>query len=439
MEFPDTIFALSSGRLPSGVAVVRLSGPHALATLLRMASGPMPPRTLVARSIRDGQGALLDRGMAVSIPGPASVTGEDCGELHLHGGKAVVAAVLDALSAMPGLRAADPGEFTRRAFLNGKLDLVEAEALADLISAETEVQRRFALGNAHGRHAALYAGWRQAIIQARALVEAELDFSDQDDVPDAVAERAWDALIEVVHEIDRHLSAFHQAEMIRDGFKVVILGAPNAGKSSLLNALAGRDAAIVTEEAGTTRDLIEVALDLSGAKVRVVDTAGIRPEAGKVEEIGITRALDAAAGADLLLELVDMSDPRRLVLPDFEAGRLVVGTKSDLVPGGVGVAYDLTVSTRDGSGLQSLLDLLSQRAAAATSVIGDAVPFRARHLDGLHSCRRALLTAIEGKGATLELRAEELRVASQSLGRLAGQAGVEEVLDFVFSGFCVGK
>ena len=404
-----------------------------------MASGPIPPRTLVARSIRDGQGALLDRGMAVLIPGPASVTGEDCGELHLHGGTAVVAAVLDALSAMPGLRAADPGEFTRRAFLNGKLDLVEAEALADLISAETEVQRRFALGNAHGRHAALYAGWRQAIIQARALVEAELDFSDQDDVPDAVAERAWDALIEVVREIDGHLSAFHQAEMIREGFKVVILGAPNAGKSSLLNALAGRDAAIVTEEAGTTRDLIEVALDLSGAKVRVVDTAGIRPEAGKVEEIGITRALDAAAGADLLLELVDMSDPRRLVLPDFEAGRLVVGTKSDLVPGGVGVAYDLTVSTRDGSGLQSLLDLLSERAAAATSVIGDAVPFRARHLDGLRSCRGALLKAIEGKGATLELRAEELRVASQSLGRLAGQAGVEEVLDFVFSGFCVGK
>ena len=257
--------------------------------------------------IRSADGRLLDHGLTVFFPGPASFTGEDSCELHVHGGRAVIGAILEAVAQIDGFRHAEAGEFSRRAFLNGKIDLTGAEALSDLVSAETEAQRRFALTNASGAQSELYGEWRRRIIHARAMIEAELDFSDQEDVPGSVSERVWADMQALIKAVDDHLATYRRAEIIRDGYKVVILGEPNAGKSSLLNALARRDVAIVTDEPGTTRDLVEVTLDLEGLKTIIVDTAGIRETAGKVEAIGIARAFEAAETADLILELRDLS------------------------------------------------------------------------------------------------------------------------------------
>ena len=265
----DTIVALSSGRLPAGIAVVRISGPKTRFVLETIIGSVPEPRSARYGTFADGAGTHIDSGITLFFQAPASFTGEDSAELHAHGGKAVVAALLDALCAIEGVRLAEAGEFTRRAFLNGKVDLLKAEALADLVSAETEAQRRFAVLNSHGGHKELYAGWRQRLIHARAMIEAEMDFSDEADVPGSVADQIWADIDRMSGEIQRHIAGFRRAEIIRDGFDVVILGAPNAGKSSLLNALAKRDAAIVTDEPGTTRDLIEVVLDLDGRYGRI--------------------------------------------------------------------------------------------------------------------------------------------------------------------------
>lgn len=312
----ETIFALSSGALPSGVAVVRLSGPGTCSALEALAGKLPEPRHATLRTLRDSRGAILDRSLVLFFPGPQSFTGEDCGELHLHGGRAVVQAVLETLSGYPDFRLAEAGEFTRRAFLNGKLDLTEAEALSDLISAETEAQRRFALANAESRHRALYDGWRKTLIHARAMIEAELDFSDEEDVPGSVAERVWEEIAELRSSLECHAAGYRTAEIIREGFRVVILGAPNAGKSSLLNMLARRDIAIVTEEPGTTRDVLEAVLDVGGVKVIVTDTAGIRENPGRVEALGIDRAIDRAREADIILLLEDCNAPVRVRLPE---------------------------------------------------------------------------------------------------------------------------
>lgn len=441
--FKDTIFALSSGRLPSGVAVVRISGGltrHALEAMI----GRVPEnRRAVYQAIRSRSGEVIDRGLVLFLEGPRSFTGEDCAELQLHGGKAVVAAILRMLGEFDGFRHAEPGEFTRRAFLNGRLDLVEAEALADLISAETEAQRRFATANAEGVQSALYAQWRQRIIRARALIEAELDFSDESDVPGSVSDVVWGDMASLSKDIISHLAGYHSAEIIRDGYQVVILGAPNAGKSSLLNALARRDVAIVTDEPGTTRDLVEVALDLGGMKVVVVDTAGIRDAAGRVEAIGIERALARARSADLVLELTALDEPTAITVPGGDAGRLRVGTKSDLM-GEVGHAdrhgfYDFLISVKSGVGLDSLLDAIEARAAAGAQLSGDVLPSRLRHVALLQRCADSLERAVGGELLALELRAEDLRDAGFSLGKISGAVDVEDLLDTIFSEFCIGK
>ncbi len=261
------------------------------------------------KTFRDQDGNVIDRGLALFFPGPRSFTGEDCGEFHIHGGKAVADAMLSALYSFERCRMAEPGEFTRRAFSNGKFDLTVAEGLADLIAAETDSQRRLALQISSGVQAQLYASWRTELIRARALIEAELDFADESDVPGSVSDQVWLAMEDLANRIRRHVADGKRGTIIRDGYRVVIVGAPNAGKSSLLNALAGSDVAIVSDEPGTTRDLIEIKLDLGGLPVLVTDTAGLRETEGKIERIGIERALERASTADMVLALNDLTDP----------------------------------------------------------------------------------------------------------------------------------
>lgn len=440
MYFQDSIVALSSGRLPAGVAVVRLSGPQTRFAVETIAGGLPSSRIATLCDLIGVDGSFLDKGLVLFFPAPASFTGEDVAEFHIHGGQAVVAAMLKALTGIKGVRQAEPGEFTRRAFLNGKLDLVETEALADLIEAETEAQRRFAALNSRGAQSALYRGWRERLIHARALIEAEIDFADEDDVPCSVSGRIWADIADLVGEIDAHLGGYHAAEIIRDGFDVVILGAPNAGKSSLFNVLAQREAAIVTDEPGTTRDLLELALDLHGVKVKITDTAGLRDGAGVVESIGIERARQRAKKAELVLILVDLSDPVEVeFLPDAPVIR--VGTKTDLVDPCIEETegYAFAISVRTGEGLTALIAEIGRRAAAAIGDVADILPSRLRHVELLEEAKQRLAHALGANQTEAELRAEDLRLATNSLGRIVGAVDVEDLLNVIFSQFCIGK
>ncbi|WP_192355360.1 tRNA uridine-5-carboxymethylaminomethyl(34) synthesis GTPase MnmE [Mesorhizobium mediterraneum] len=437
----DSIVALSSGRLPAGVAVIRISGPQSQLVVETIAGSIVQNRVAAYRKFRAPDGSVLDSGLVVFFAGPNSFTGEDIAEFHVHGGRAVVAKMLETIAGFDGVRHAEPGEFTRRAFLNGKVDLVETEALADLVNAETEAQRRFAVQNAEGVQSELYLGWRRRLIHARAMIEAEIDFADEDDVPGSVAETVWSDVHAMIDEIERHVQGFRAAEIIRDGFEVVILGAPNAGKSSLFNALARREAAIVTEEPGTTRDLLEVVLDLEGMRVRVTDTAGLRETPGRIEAIGIERARSKAGTADLLLVLEDMVEPVPIWAIPADVPSLQVGTKVDLLKDGAPVAamrYDAVISTRDGTGLAELLAEIARRAAAQIGQ-GDILPSRLRHVELLNETKRFLLAAVTGSERGQELRAEELRLAADRLGRIVGAVDVEDMLDVIFSQFCIGK
>ncbi|TPL81239.1 tRNA uridine-5-carboxymethylaminomethyl(34) synthesis GTPase MnmE [Mesorhizobium sp. B2-3-13] len=438
----DSIVALSSGRLPAGIAVLRISGLRTRFVVETIAGGMVKERTAVLRKLRAPDGTVLDTGLVVFFPGPASFTGEDVAEFHIHGGRAVVARMLETIAGFDGVRHAEPGEFTRRAFLNGKVDLVETEALADLINAETEAQRRFAVQNAEGAQSELYLGWRRRLIHARAMIEAEIDFADEDDVPGSVSDTVWSDVRSMILEIDRHIAGFHAAEVIRDGFEVVILGAPNAGKSSLFNALARRDAAIVTDEPGTTRDLLEVVLDLQGLRVRLTDTAGLREAPGKIEAIGIEKARAKAGRADLLLLLEDAADPRDAGSLPVAIPALRVGTKLDLLDGGAAYdaarRYEFGISVVEGTGVDGLLAEIGHRATQAAGGAGDVLPSRLRHVELLGAANRHLHRAADD-GTPQELRAEELRLAADRLGRIVGAVDVEDLLDVIFSQFCIGK
>jgi len=465
VDFPDTIVALSSGRLPAGVAVVRISGSETRFVIETIVGKVPEPRRATYATLRMRSGAKIDSGLLLFFPGPRSFTGEDCAEFQIHGGKAAVAALLDTMSALPGVRHAEAGEFTRRAFLNGKLDLVETEALADLIAAETEAQRRLAVLNAGGAQSQLYANWRQRLIHARAMIEAELDFADESDVPGSVAAAVWTDVDKLLDEIGDHIRGYHRAEIIRDGYDVVIIGAPNAGKSSLLNALARRDVAIVSDEPGTTRDLLELSLDLHGIKVRLTDTAGIRESAGKVEAIGIERAMRRAETADLVLLLSDLSQEPGAKLPSSPIPDVIhIATKCDLLGAAThqpaaGTAYPVRepvalytgdglndvspptfrVSSVTGEGIAELLDLLARKAAEAAGASGDVLPSRLRHVELLRETQDHLRSALGDDGRGLELRADDLRQAANRLGRISGAVDVEDLLDIIFSQFCIGK
>ncbi|MCA0015305.1 tRNA uridine-5-carboxymethylaminomethyl(34) synthesis GTPase MnmE [Mesorhizobium sp. B292B1B] len=436
----DTIVALSSGRLPAGVAVIRISGPKTRFVIETIAGGMVKNRVASLRKLRAPDGSVLDSGLVIFFPGPGSFTGEDVAEFQVHGGRAVVARLLETIAGFEGVRHAEAGEFTRRAFLNGKVDLVRTEALADLVNAETEAQRRFAVQNAEGVQAELYLSWRRRLIHARAMIEAEIDFADEDDIPGSVSDTVWSDVRTLIGEIDRHIAGFRAGEIIREGFEVVILGAPNAGKSSLFNALARRDAAIVTDEPGTTRDLLEIVLDLDGLRVRLTDTAGLRDAAGKVEAIGIEKARAKAHGADLLLVLEDIADPHPVALPREGIATLRVGTKLDLVRGQAAAGgYDRVISTKDGTGVAALLADIGRLAAQQVGDAGDILPSRLRHVELLGEANRFLLRAAESPDAGQELRAEDLRLAADRLGRIVGAVDVEDMLDVIFSQFCIGK
>jgi tRNA modification GTPase len=446
----DTIVAPASGAGLAAIAVIRLSGPHARNVLQALCGGAPPARHAALRDIGPPQRPPIDRGLVLWFPGPASFTGEDMAELHVHGSRAVIRAVIDAVLALPGTKLAEPGEFARRAFENGKLDLTEVEGLADLVNAETEEQRRQALAQSEGSLRALYEAWREELLKAQALIEAGLDFADEGDVIAQVGVKADAIVTNLRNSIARHL-ADRSGELLRDGLRVVIAGPPNAGKSSLLNALAKRDVAIVSEEAGTTRDAIEVHLDLGGVPVILIDTAGLREAEGKVEAEGIRRAVARARDAELVLWLVDAAAPQwaapsGLIPVPGKSGQIsakpaliTVLNKIDLEPGaGTGRDYP-RVSAKTGEGVGHLVETLAEYASTAAEA-GDGTPLltRARHRVELE----AAAAALERFGApTLnpELRAEELRLAARHLGRLTGRIDVEEVLGAIFAEFCIGK
>ncbi|MBU6371842.1 MAG: tRNA uridine-5-carboxymethylaminomethyl(34) synthesis GTPase MnmE [Alphaproteobacteria bacterium] len=451
---PTTIFALASGAGRAGVAVLRISGPEAgpaLDALAGRPASPRPkprpkPRQAVLRRLTDPKtGVALDDALVLWFPAPASFTGQDVAELHVHGGPAVVAALAAALAAIPGLRLAEPGEFTRRAFENGKLDLAQAEGLADLIDAETEGQRRQALRQMEGALGARVAGWRDDLLRAMALVEAEIDFPDED-VPGGVSAQAAPILAALEADMRAELADATRGARVRDGYRIAILGAPNAGKSSLLNALAGREAAIVSDIPGTTRDVIEIRLVLAGFPVWIADTAGLREAADAIEAEGVRRALARAEEADLRLALVAPGDrPDPALLATLRDGDLVLRSKSDLAGAGQGEAEagalrsDLAVSARTGEGVAALLDRLAARVAAALGGAAAPALTRARHQALVADAAEALARARTALAGAPELAGEDLRVAAHALGRLVGRIDVEDVLGEIFSSFCIGK
>jgi len=450
-----TIFALSSGAVPSGVAVIRVSGPQARAALEAMCPRVPAPRQGQVRRLHDPRsGDVLDEALVLWFPGPRSFTGEDVVELHCHGGRAVVARVLDVLGSLEGCRPAEAGEFTRRAFDNDRLDLLQAEALADLINADTEAQRRQAVRQMSGDLGRIYEAWRGRLLRARAMIEAEFDFAEEEDVPGSVSDRIWSDVAGLRREIAEHLAAAMAGERLREGLQVALVGKPNAGKSSLLNALARRDVAIVTEEAGTTRDVIEVHLDLSGYPVTLVDTAGVREATGLVEREGIRRGLARAQAADLVLLLSDPADPVTSdTIADLgfgpETDVWIVGAKSDLRKGpedagpadagpeGTG-ATDQMISVKTGEGVSTLIEAIGAFAQARIGMREDPVATRARHRHHLEDAASSLERA-GADARPLELRAEDLRQGADALGRIAGRIGVEDMLDVVFREFCIGK
>lgn len=447
MTGPSTIFALSSAPGRAGVAVIRVSGPRA-GHVLNVMTPPRPKPRMAGgrRIIHPTTAELLDRGVVLWFPAPKSFTGEDVAELHLHGGVAVVRAVLAALAAFPGCRPAEPGEFARRAFDNGKIDLVEAEGLADLIDAETEGQRRQAVRQAGGALSSLYESWRASLIEATALVESAIDFSDEGDVAFDAFAGGRAIVADLITALKKHLGDGNRGEILRSGFRVVLAGAPNVGKSSLLNALARRDAAIVSEEAGTTRDVIEVRLDLDGLPVIVSDTAGIREAVGTIEKEGIRRSLERAADAELVIWLTDIHAPEPVLPPELRdmADRILpVMNKADLAADAAQPTLPddmIAISVKSGAGMDLLTARLSAIARERIGSAGDDPTItQDRHRRLVSDCLANLEAFFAGDANHVELRAEDLRRAGGALARITGRIDVEDVLDQVFSRFCIGK
>ena len=435
----QTIFALSSGRPPSAISIVRVSGPLA-GTVLTSLAGKIPSPRMAARVLlRDANDQPIDDAVVLWFPAPASATGEDVAEFHVHGGRAVLAALFAALSAFENLRAAEPGEFTRRGFENGKLDLTEAEALDDLIHADTDRQRRQALRHLKGLLGDRARDWRARIIEASALIEAGIDFSDEGDVPAELIAPAVAIIRALLGEIQEVLAAQGKSERLREGLVVAIAGPPNVGKSTLMNQLARREVAIVSPHAGTTRDVIEVQLDLDGYPVTVIDTAGIRETDDPVEQEGVRRARARAAEADLVLWMIDRQHQQS---PQEGAAPVrTVRNKIDLDAGLAGEqgGADFAISASRGDGMHELMAALVTFAqdyfgSSEAGLIG-----RTRQRKLLQETVDSLQRSIQVIGEGEELAAEELRTAAHSLGKLIGRVDVEDILDAIFKEFCIGK
>lgn len=425
---------------PAAIGVVRVSGPGAGAALEALAGRLPAPRRASLAELRDADGAPLDRALLLWFPGPATATGEDLAELHLHGGRAVVAAVEAALEAMPGLRRAEAGEFTRRAFENGRVDLAEAEGLADLLAAETESQRKQAMAMASGHVSRAVEAWQERLLALMAGAEAELNFADEDDVEtgEAVAQRLREGMAALACELGEWL-ARPAAEVIAEGLSVVIAGPPNAGKSTLINALAKRELAIVSPVAGTTRDVIETALALDGIAMRFSDTAGLRAESGDaIEMIGIDRAKAAVETADILLWLgaaKEVPDHPRVILIAAQADRW----QGDAAAEAEAARCDLFLSAATGEGMDKLHRMIVEMARTLLPREGEAA-LRRRQRDALAEAKAWLEVEPGSREAgDLILLAERLRLAGGALDRITGRAGVEEMLDALFGRFCIGK
>jgi tRNA modification GTPase len=424
----DTIFAVSSGPPPAAIAIVRISGPLAVEMVERLAGTLPPPRRAAVRALRDlTDGRLLDRALVLVFPAPNTATGEDLIELHLHGGRAVVAAVFATLAAYPGLRQAEPGEFTRRALSNGVIDLTAAEGLGDLLNAETETQRRAALRIAEGGLRTVIEGWTDRLVVLAAQIEAQLDFSDEDDVPDAAVEQIVGEIGAIAEAMKRLLTA-PPVERLHDGVRVVIAGPPNSGKSTLLNVLAGRELAIVSPLSGTTRDRIEAAVTRGGIAYLLTDTAGLTDTPNDmVERIGVALAEAAIVSADIVLWLGDT--------PPLDAGHIAVHARAD-INGRTAPPYShLSVSAETGIGIGPLWELIARRAAALLP-IADAIATNARQRGLLRTSYEHLAGAAEDD---LLVLAEAVRCAIRSLNAVTGRVGTEDVLDAIFSRFCIGK
>jgi tRNA modification GTPase len=447
----QTIFALSSGRLPSAIAIVRVSGPRASAALIALAGKIPQPRLATRVLLRDGEGQPIDDAVVLWFPGPASATGEDVAEFHVHGGRAVLASLVAALSALEGMRAAEPGEFTRRAFENGKLDLTEAEGLDDLIHADTDRQRRQALRQLKGLLGDKARDWRARIIEASALIEAGIDFSDEGDVSAELLAPARARIVALLDEIQEVLAAQGKAERLRDGLVVAIAGPPNVGKSTLINQLARREVAIVSPHAGTTRDVIEVQLDLDGYPVTVIDTAGIRETDDPVEQEGVRRARARAEEADLVLWLADTPDTRH---PHGTATPLwILRNKIDLDSRGSGLrdsevetagrsghrGAEFEISAARGDGLPGLISALVIFAQDFFGEGEGGLIARQRQRDLLQQTAVSLQRSMAMFERGEEFAAEDLRAAAYALGRLLGRVDVEDILDVIFREFCIGK
>lgn len=430
----DTIYALASARGKAGIAVVRISGPQAFESVVRLAGRVPELRRATVMSLLSSEGDLLDTALVLTFPAGGSFTGEPTVELQLHGATTTVAAVLRSLSRIPGFRPAEAGEFTRRALGNGSLDLSQVEGLADLLESETEAQRKQAVRILSGAMAQRTAGWRQDLIRAAALLSATIDFADEDVPVDVVPEVAA-LVMGVLRDLEWEIAGFGAAERVRDGFEVAILGAPNAGKSTLLNALAGREAAITSEYAGTTRDVIEVRMEIGGLAVTLLDTAGLREASDPVERIGIDRAVERARAADLRIFLRMGSEdlPIRIEAGDIEA----VG-KADLVADRV--AGRLYLSGATGEGLGDLVERIREQLCGRVS--GAGILVRERHRFAAERARKALCAALAQLGHgpdRIEFAAEELRSAVLALDSLIGHVDVEDLLDEIFASFCIGK
>jgi len=438
MKPHDTIFALASAPGRAGVAVIRVSGPGAGECIKYLTGKDIPPpRQAVLRRFQSPDGRQIDEGLVLWFGGPASLTGEDVAEFQVHGGRSIVDAMAAALGALPGCRPAERGEFTRRAVLNGRFDLTQAEAIADLVAAETEAQRRQALRQYDGALSALYENWREELVAALAWAEAAIDFSDEE-LGDVLS-GARSGAHSVSRAVHAHLNDARRGELVREGLFLTVIGPPNAGKSSLVNALAGRDVAIVSESAGTTRDVIEVRLDLGGYAVILADTAGLRTARGAVEAEGVRRALARAESADLVLLLLDGSDANSSMnMPDNMVNKslITVWNKADL-PWPV-ERDGLRLSLKTGEGLEAVVAAIASSAKDRLEGAGDApLLTRARHR---HALGEALEALERGNGTQEpELFAEDLRLALRALGRITGRVDVEELLDAIFRDFCIGK
>jgi len=445
----DTIFALSTLPGRAGVAMIRISGPEASAALLSLIQVNMPPARQAALSnlCVPGTDEIIDQAIVLFFPAPHSFTGEDVVELHCHGSRAVIDRLLEVLSGLTGLRMATPGEFTRRAFENGKMDLTQVEGLSDLISADTEQQRRQAQRQLSGALGALYEDWRQTLIRSLAYLELSVEFPDED-TPDETRAQVLPQLTALQTAITQHLTEAPRAERLREGIRIVLAGAPNSGKSTLLNVLARRDVAIVSDEAGTTRDVLEVHLDLEGIPVILTDTAGLRGAAKGVEKEGVNRARARLAEADLRIAVIDGHDPlssdHNSEISDPSA---IVLTKTDLNPAGRlpewALSLDvplLPLSAKTGEGVEALVSYLIEQAKSLAGMTAAPSATRLRHRRELMICRMNLSRFLDATPDHLpELAAEDIRVAIQALGRITGRVDVEDLLDVIFRDFCIGK